>query len=486
MNSSLIFLIIVLYFAVLLIISYFTGKKHSDNEAFFLGNRQSPWYVVAIGMIGTSISGVTFVSVPGWVRSTDMTYIQMTIGFFFGYMFIAHVLLPLYYKLNLTSIYTYLQNRMGVRAYKTGASFFLISKLTGAAARLYIVVMIMQHYVFDEWGVPFFVCVTVIVALIFLYTFRSGIRTIVWTDMLQTFFLITALILIIWQVIDRLDFCFSQAVSAITANEHFRIFEFDIKSSQNFFKQFFSGIFVAIAMTGLDQDMMQKNISCRNLKEAQKNIYSYAWTFVPINFLFLCLGVLLLIFAQVHQVALPEISDQILPTFAATGMLGTAVIVFFMIGLMSAAFSSADSALTSLTTSFCVDILETSKQTPQKAKKTRLKTHIYISIIFVLTILVFKSINNKSVIDAIYTIVSYTYGPLVGMFAFGLFTKIRPNDRWIPYICILSPVLSFLFDFIVFKCTGYKCGYELLILNGLITFAGLWISNKFKTKSQTI
>ena len=478
MNSLLIFSIIVLYFAVLLIISYFIGKKHSDNEAFFLGNKQSPWIVVAIGMIGTSISGVTFVSVPGWVQSIDMTYIQMVIGFFFGYMFIAHVLLPLYYRLNLTSIYTYLQTRMGVRAYKTGASFFLLSKLLGAAARLYIVIIIMQKYVFDDWGIPFYVSITIIVALIFLYTFRSGIRTIIWTDLLQTFFLLAALVLIIWQVIDQLNFSFSEAVSAVVSNEHFRIFEFDIKSSQNFFKQFISGIFVAIAMTGLDQDMMQKNISCRTLKDAQKNIYSYAWTFVPINFLFLCLGVLLLVFAQVNQIELPAISDQILPTFAATGMLGTAVIVFFMVGIMSAAFSSADSALTSLTTSFCVDILDTSKRKPETAKRIRLKTHIYISIVFILTILIFRIVNNTSIINAIYTMVSYTYGPLVGMFAFGLFTKIRPNDKWIPVICILSPILSFLFNTIIFKSTGYKCGYELLVLNGLITFTGLWISSK--------
>ncbi|MDR0231474.1 MAG: sodium:solute symporter [Dysgonamonadaceae bacterium] len=482
MNSLLIVSIIVLYFAVLLVTSYITGKKHSDNEAFFIGNRQSPWYVVAIGMIGASISGVTFVSVPGWVRSTDMTYIQMALGFFFGYMFIAHVLLPLYYKLNLTSIYTYLQTRMGVRAYKTGASFFLLSKLLGAAARLYIVVMIMQHYIFDTWGVPFYVSVTVIVALIFLYTFRSGIRTIIWTDLLQTFFLLAALILIIWQVISQLDFSFSETVSAITTNEHFRIFEFDIKSPQNFFKQFISGIFVVIAMTGLDQDMMQKNISCRNLKEAQKNIYGYAWTFVPINFLFLCLGILLLIFAQTHQIELPAVSDQILPSFAATGTLGTAVVVFFMIGLMSAAFSSADSALTSLTTSFCVDILETSKRKPEIAKSIRLKTHIYISIIFILTILIFRIANNTSIINAIYIMVSYTYGPLIGMFAFGLFTKIRPNDKWIPAICILSPGLSFLFDMLIFKFTGYKCGYELLIINGLITFIGLWISGNIARK----
>ena len=478
MNSPLIFLIIAFYFGILLTISFFTRKKHSDNAAFFIGNRQSPWFVVAIGMIGTSISGVTFVSVPGWVRTTDMTYIQMTLGFCFGYMFIAEVLLPLYYKLKLTSIYTYLQDRMGVKSYKTGASFFLLSKLLGAAARLYIVVLIMQRYVFDYWNIPFFATVSVIVVLIFLYTFRSGIRTIVWTDMLQTFFLLAALVLMIWQVISKLDFNFSQTVSAISVNEHFRIFEFnDINSPQHFLKQFFSGIFVVIAMTGLDQDMMQKNISCRNLKEAKKNMYSYAWTFIPINFLFLCLGILLLIFANTFHVELPAVSDEILPMFAATGMLGTAAVVFFMVGLMSAAFSSADSALTSLTTSFCIDIVDISKFSAQRAKKIRLKTHMVIALVFVLTILLFKTLNNKSVIDAIYTIVSYTCGPLLGMFAFGLFTKIRPNDSWVPYICISSPLLSCLLDYVLFSYCGYKCGYELLIINGLITFVGLWISS---------
>lgn len=484
MNDLLLISIIVLYFAALLIISYITGKRHSDNEAFFVGNRQSPWYVVAIGMIGTSISGVTFVSVPGQIRSIDMTYIQMTLGFFFGYIFIAHVLLPLYYKLNLTSIYTYLQNRIGIKAYKTGSFFFLLSKLLGAAARLYIVVLILQLYVLDHWEIPFYLTVTIIVALIFLYTFRSGIRTIVWTDMLQTFFLLIALVLIIWQVTDQLNFDFSQTVSAIVSNEHFHIFEFgDINHRQNFFKQFISGIFVVIVMTGLDQDMMQKNISCRNLKEAQRNIYSYSWTFVPINFLFLCLGILLLIFADTYQMGLPSDPDQILPVFAASGILGTVVVIFFMIGLMSAAFSSADSALTSLTTSFCIDFLDISKRTPQIAKKIRLKTHIAFSVIFILTILIFNAVNNKSIIDAIYIMVSYTYGPLLGMYAFGLFTKWHPKDSWTPYVCILSPVLSYLFFVLISNFTAYKISYELLIINGLITFLGLWLSSQIKTIS---
>ena len=361
---------------------------------------------------------------------------------------------------------------------KTGY-YHLLSKLLGAAARLYVVVLILQLYVFDHWEIPFYLTVTIVVVLIFLYTFRSGIRTIVWTDLLQTFFLLTALALIIWQVTAKLDLNFSQTISLITSNEHFRIFEFgDINHRQNFFKQFISGIFVVIVMTGLDQDMMQKNISCRNLKEAQKNIYSYSWTFIPINFLFLCLGILLLVFADTYQLELPSNPDQILPVFAASGMLGTIIVVFFMIGLMSAAFSSADSALTSLTTSFCIDFLNTSKQTPQAAKKTRLKTHIAFSGIFILTILAFEAINNTNIIDAIYIMVSYTYGPLLGMYAFGLFTKLQPKDSWTPYICIFSPVLSYVFFVIISNCTAYKISYELLIFNGLITFFGLWFSSK--------
>ncbi len=482
MNVLLISSIIVIYFFSLLVISIFIGKKYNNNDTFFIGNRQSPWYVVAIGMISTSISGVTFISVPGWVRSIDMTYIQMTFGFLFGYIVIAQVLLPLYYKLNLTSIYTYLQGRFGNISYKTGALIFSFSKILGAAARLYVVVLIMQHYLFDNWNFPFYVTVTIIVGLIYLYTFKSGLRTIVWTDMLQTIFLLIALTLIIWQVIDKLNFNLKETISALTSDEHFRIFDFNIKSPQNFYKQFLSGIFVAIAMTGLDQDVMQKNISCKNLKEAKKNIYSYAWTFIPINFLFLSLGILLLIFAQKNNIKLPTQSDEILPMFAASGMLGSPVLVFFIIGLMAAAFSSADSALTSLTTSFCIDILNIKKYPSEKAKKIRLKTHLVISIVFIFAILVFKLINNKSAIDTIYTIVSYTYGPLLGLFSFGLFTKKKPNDASTPYICILSPCLSYLIDNALFKHTGYKCGYELLIINGMITFLGLWISCNFKLK----
>lgn len=477
MNSSIILLVIAVYFAVLLLVAWITGRKNTGNEAFFLGNRQSPWIIVAIGMIGTSLSGVTFVSVPGMVRSIDMTYMQTVLGFFVGYIIIAKVLLPLYYRLKLTSIYSYLDQRIGRRGYKTGASFFILSKIIGAAARLYLVVLILQTYVFSTWNIPFWVTVILCIALIWLYTFRSGIKTIIWTDTLQAICLIAMLVVIIWQVKERMGLDFGGMVETIAASPHFRIFEFnDWHSTQHFAKQFFSGIFITIVMTGLDQDMMQKNLSCKSLKDAQKNMYTYGFAFTPVNFLFLSLGVLLLTFAAQQQIELPVLNDEILPMFCTSGLLGDSILIFFSIGIIAAAFSSADSALTALTTSFCVDILGIEKEEAQKARKIRLKVHLMISILFAVIIIIFKALNNRSVIDAIYMIASYTYGPLLGLFVFGLFTKKRPHDKYVPYICIASPLICFLTDYLVKHYTGYVFSYEMLILNGLITFTGLWIS----------
>lgn len=477
MSSSVILLIIIAYFCLLLLIAWITGRKNSGNDAFFLGNRQSPWLIVSIGMIGTSLSGVTFVSVPGMVRSIDMTYMQTVLGFFVGYILIAKILLPLYYKLKLTTIYSYLKDRIGQRGYKTGASFFLLSKIVGAAARLYLVVLILQNYVFSAWHIPFGVTVVISIFLVWLYTFRSGIKTIIWTDTLQAICLIGMLILIIWQVKDQMGLDMRGMVDTIASSPHFRIFEFDDwHSTQHFAKQFFSGIFITIVMTGLDQDMMQKNLSCKNLRAAQKNMYTYGFAFTPVNFLFLCLGVLLIVFAQQQQIALPEMNDDILPMFCASGMLGNSILIFFTIGIIAAAFSSADSALTALTTSFCVDILGIEREEAGKAKRTRLKVHLLISVLFALIIIVFKAVNNRSVIDAIYMIASYTYGPLLGLFVFGLFTRRRPRDKYVPYICIASPLICFATDQLVAHYTGYRFGYEMLMLNGLITFTGLWIS----------
>lgn len=484
MNSSLILVILIAYFAVLLLIAWITGRKNSDNDAFFLGNRQSPWIIVSIGMIGTSLSGVTFVSVPGMVRSIDMTYMQTVLGFFVGYIIIAKVLLPLYYKLQLTSIYIYLDQRIGRRGYKTGASFFLLSKIVGAAARLYLVVLILQTYVFSAWNIPFWVTVLLCIALIWLYTYRSGIKTIIWTDTIQAVCLVAMLLVIIWQVKVRMGLDFAGLVETVAASPHARIFEFnDWHSTQHFAKQFFSGIFITIVMTGLDQDMMQKNLSCKSLKDAQKNMYTYGFAFTPVNFLFLSLGVLLVTFASQQQIELPALNDEILPMFCTSGLLGDSILIFFSIGIIAAAFSSADSALTALTTSFCVDILGVEKEEAQKAKKTRLKVHLMISILFAVIIIIFKMLNNRSVIDAIYMIASYTYGPLLGLFVFGLFTKKKPRDRFVPYICIASPLICFLTDYLVKQYTGYVFSYEMLIFNGLITFTGLWLSAEKPSKS---
>ena len=478
MSGSIILWIIAIYFGLLLLIAWITGRKSSGNEAFFIGNHSSPWYIVSIGMIGTSLSGVTFVSVPGMVRSIDMTYMQTVLGFFVGYVLIARILLPLYYKLRLTSIYTYLRDRIGPRGYKTGASFFLLSKLIGAAARLYLVVLILQHYVFDAWHIPFALTAVLSIFLVWLYTFRSGVKTIIWTDTIQALCLVAMLIMIIWQVKEKLGMDFLEMSEAVAMNPHFKIFEFsDWGSTQHFVKQFFSGIFITIVMTGLDQDMMQKNLSCKSLKDAQKNMYTYGFAFTPVNFLFLTLGVLLLIVAEREQIALPVLSDDILPMFCTSGILGSSILIFFTVGIIAAAFSSADSALTALTTTFCVDILNVQEEDARKAKRMRLSVHLLMSVLFALIILVIKEVNNRSVIDAIYMIASYTYGPLLGLFVFGLFTKRLANDRIVPYLCIASPVICFLTDYAAKQMFGYTFGYEMLMFNGAITFAGLWFSS---------
>lgn len=483
MNGIYILLIIIFYFSVLLLVSYLTGKN-SGNAAFFQGNRKSPWYIVSFGMIGTSISGVTFVSVPGMVGSIDMTYMQTCFGFFFGYIIIAKLLLPLYYKLNLISIYTYLGDRIGRRSYKTGSSFFLISKIIGAAARLYLVCLILQEFVFTQFSIPFPITVTIIVLLIWLYTRRSGIKTIVWTDSLQTLCLLLALGLILFQVSTKMNLGTMDMINVIRDSDHSKIFVFDDwHSKQNFFKQFFSGIFITIVMTGLDQDMMQKNLSCKDLKSAQKNMYCYGISFVPVNFLFLSLGILLLIFASQNGITIPKASDEILPMLAVDGYLGFGVLVFFTIGIIAAAFSSADSALTALTTSFCIDILDISKLDEKSAERKRKKIHFIMAVIFIICIILFRIINDKSVIDAIYTIASYTYGPLLGLFGFGLFTKLHPRDKYVPYVAISSPIICFIIDTLIYDYTGYKFGYEMLMFNGFITFVGLCCLS-IKTKNN--
>lgn len=464
---------ILAYFCSLLLISRATGHK-ADNETFFRANGRSPWYLVAFGMIGASISGITFVSVPGMVMAGDMTYMQTCLGFILGYFAVAFLLLPVYYRLRLTTIYAYLRGRLGRRSYKTGAGFFLLSKMTGAAVRFYVVCMILQQFVLDAYGVPFPVTVVVLVALIWLYTRRGGIRTLVLTDTFQTLCMLLALLLIIYKVVDTLGMTLPEAARTIAADSHSRIFVFDDwMPKQNFWKQFLSGIFIVIVMTGLDQDMMQKNLTCKTLHEAQKDMCTYGFAFVPANLLFLSLGVLLMMYFTRTGQPLPALPDDLMLQAVAGGQLGTWVVILFTIGIVAACFSSADSALTALTTTFCVDICNR-----EKDERLRRKAHLGVSVVFVLFILVFRLVNSTSLIDAIYTIVSYTYGPLLGLFSFGLLTKRSVNDRVIPYAAVASPVICFALDTIVSKTTGYQFGYELLMLNGLITFSGCWLSRQ--------
>ncbi len=490
MQSSFILIVIAAYFSLLMLISYLTGRKGSDNDAFFRANKSSQWYIVAIAMIGTSISGVTFVSVPGMVRNLDMTYMQMVFGFFFGYLVIAYVLLPLYYKLNLTTIYGYLEQRYGAKSYKTGAWFFLISKIVGAAARLYLVAFILQSLVFDAWGIPFVVTVIAIILIIWLYSHKSGIKTIIWTDWLQTILFLSALVLIVWQLCLRLNFDIGEMFATICNSPHSRIFVFDDwGSTQNFFKQFLSGMFITIVMTGLDQDQMQKNLTIKNLKDARKNVISYGFAFVPVNFLFLCLGVLLLVFAEQNAITLPEISDNILPVIASQ-YLGNVVLGIFIVGIVAAAFSSADSALTALTTSFCVDILGMNKSETDAAQergnvKKRRIVHVAISAIFVLIILIIEAIGSDSIINAIYKLASYTYGPLLGLYFCGLYTKTKPADKYVPYVAVVSPLLCILIETMAKHLFDYRVGYELLLINAAITALGLWMLSIGNRKRRT-
>ena len=461
-----ILLTVLAYFAVLFCISRLTSRR-ADNQTFYRANRRAPWYMVAFGMVGASISGVTFVSVPGMVLTSQMTYLQMCLGFIVGYIVIAFVLLPLYYRLNLTSIYTYLGQRLGNRSYQTGAWFFLLSKMVGASVRFYVVCIILQQFVFDPAGIPFIVNVAMMVLLIWLYTHRGGIATLVFTDSFQTICLFTALILIIFDVMGQLHLSVGEAVSAISESPMSQVFVFDDwVSPHNFWKQFLSGAFIAIVMTGLDQDMMQKNLTCKTLRDAQKDMCTYGVAFVPANLLFLALGVLL---SMVLGTSLK--GDELLPSFILSSF-HPLTLHLFILGIVAASFSSADSALTSLTTCFCVDI----RRQPDN-ESLRKKMHVVMCLIFVVFILLFRAFNSTSLIDAIYTLASYTYGPLLGLFVFGLFTKKQTNDRLVPYICIASPLVCYALDTITQHLWGYHFGYELLMLNGLFTFLGLSIKS---------
>lgn len=479
MTSTQIILLIAAYFGVLILISYFTGKK-SGNDAFFKGNKQSPWYVVAFGMIGASLSGVTFISVPGWIEASKFSYMQVVFGYMLGYLVIGTVLLPLYYKMNLTSIYTYLEGRFGNYAYKTGSSFFLISRIVGASFRLYLVANVLQLILFDDLDIQFWQTVSITVALIWLYTFKSGIKTIVWTDTLQTLFMLIAVGVAIYFVSSEMDLGGQSIFAFVNDNELSKIFFFeDIKSGDYFWKQFISGAFIAIVMTGLDQDMMQKNLTCRSLKDAQKNMFWFTLVLTVVNFVFLSLGLLLTVYAQ--QNGIDAHKDDLFPILAKNH-LGFGVFVFFLLGLIAAAYSSADSALTSLTTSFSIDILDIEKKHNQnKQVKIRKRIHVLISLLLILVIIAFKYIiKDESVISKLFVFAGYTYGPLLGLYAFGLFTKWNVKDKFIPIIAILSPILSYIISVNSLKWLGFEFGFFILILNGFLTFLGLMLILKKK------
>lgn len=462
---------ILIYFCVLMVMGRITSRK-SDNETFYRGERKSPWYMLAFGLVGASVSGITFVSVPGMVMKQDMTYIQTCIGFIFGYFLVAFVLLPIYYKFNLTTIYTFLKMRLGQRSYKTGALFFLLSEMTGTALRFYVVCSILQRFVFGQFHLPFALTVVMLVALIWLYTRRGGIKTIVWTDTFQTLCMMVALLMIIYHVMDHLGLSIGEAVSAVAADSHSRIFVFDdFMSTQNFFKQFFSGIFIVVVMTGLDQHMMQKNLTCKTLRDAQKDLCVGGFFFLPVNLLFLSLGVLLMILAAREGIALPTDSDQLMPMFTASGWMGNLVLVLFSIGIVAASFSGTDSALTAITTSVCVDL----KERPDDERLRRI-AHVGVCALFAVFILLFDALNSTSIIDAIYILLSYTSGPLLGLFAYAIIMRRGVNDRLVPYICVASPLVCFAIDKTTTALTGYKFGYELLILNGLLVFLGMMLT----------
>lgn len=461
MSPILILTIIALYFVGLIVISYLTGKNDS-NETFFLGNKQSPWYIVSFGMIGATLSGVTFISVPGWVADSQFSYMQMILGMTAGYLVIANILMPIYYRMNLTSIYAYLGDRFGEVTHKTGAFFFLLSRTIGASFRLYLVANVMQIAIFDAWNVPFWLTVSLTIVLIWIYTFRSGIKTIIWTDTLQTLFMLSAVGVSIWLISDKMGLGLIDLTQTISQSEYSQMFFWEGK--QNFIKQFLSGAFLAIVMTGLDQDMMQKNLSCRSLSEAKKNMYSFSVALIVVNVFFLALGALLYLYAQQIGLDIPK-GDDLFPLVALQGDLGLGVGVFFILGLIAAAYSSADSALTSLTTSFCVDFLDVEKK--ENSRKTRKYVHIAFSMLLVVAILIFKAINDDSVISALFKVAGYTYGPLLGLFAFGIFTKWSVRDKAVPIVAFLSPVAAYILQLYI------PFGFELLMINGGITFLGL-------------
>jgi SSS family transporter len=485
-------IVLIIYFGVLFFISWRTSRG-ATTETFFTANRNAPWYLVAFGMIGASLSGVTFISVPGQVGASAFSYMQIVFGYLLGYLVIATVLLPLYYKHNLTSIYEYLNTRFGFWSYKTGASFFILSRVIGSAFRLFLAAGVLQIFLFEPLGIPFEIAVFVTIILVLLYTFQGGIKTIVWTDTLQTLFMLLAVGITIILIGKELGLnSISEIYSSVSDNSMSKIFFWDINTPKNFYKQFLGGAFIAITMTGLDQDMMQKNLSCKTLGESQKNIFWFSIVLVFVNLLFLAMGALLYIYANTKGIAIPERTDMLYPIIAKNHLPALAGILF-LIGIIAAAYSSADSALTALTTSFCVDFLGfkeykdamtekdyTSQE--QTKKSTRLKVQVGFAAVLFFVILAFHYYNDRSVIDGIFTAAGYTYGPLLGLYAFGMFTKIEIKDNFTPFICVVAPIVTFFLVSYINNSPelfgGYKIGYEAILINGGLTFLGLLLAKK--------
>ena len=464
--------ILAIYFGLLLVISYITSRGADTND-FFTANRQSPWWLVAFGMIGTSISGLTFISVPGAVGKTYFTYYQVILGHSLGYLTIALVLMPLYYRLNLISIYGYLETRFGFWAYKTGAAFFLLSRTIGSAARLYLAVNVLQIAIFEPIGVPFVLTVFISIALIWLYTHRGGVKTIIWTDTLQTLFLLVALFITIVLVGQQMNMGIGDMIQTIEKSPYSHMFEWDWKHPHFFGKDFLAGVFIAIVMTGLDQDLMQKNLTCKSIGEAQKNMFWFYWVLLFINLLFLALGALLYIYAQANQIAIPAKTDELYPLLALGGNFGTLAAVTFLLGIIAASYASSDSALTALTTSFCIDFLRIEKFQEAKRNKIKHRVHIGFSVLFFIVIGLFHVFNNQELIGAVFNLAGYTYGPLLGLFAFGLFTKTAIKDRYVPLVCVASPIITFILETQSQALFG-GFGFAKLILNGAICYLLLW------------
>lgn len=485
MNTTLALVILVAYFGMLIAVSFYTARG-ADTNAFFTANRQSPWWLVAFGMIGTSLSGVTFISVPGAVGKIGFSYFQVVLGYIVGYFVIGSVLMPLYYRLNLISIYGYLEKRFGFWSYKAGAGFFLLARTVGSAVRLYVAAGVLQIALFNALGVPFEVSVFITIGLIWIYTFKGGVKTIIVTDTLQTVFLVTAVVLTIVLISQELGLSFGGLIQTVKASPMSQVFYWDANDPKNFFKQFISGTFIAIVMTGLDQDLMQKNLTCKNIGEAQKNMFWFTVTLVFVNFLFLSLGVLLYVFAQREGIEIPTRTDDLYPLLALNH-LGLVVAITFLLGITAATYASADSALTALTTSFCVDFMNVEKR--PEAERSRIKhiVHIGFSVLFYIVIIIFRQLNSKEVITAVFDIAGYTYGPLLGLYAFGIFSKRPVMDRVVPFICLVSPVLTYVVnENSAAWFGGYQFGFERLLLNGMFTFVGLWAVSKPVSKEEPV